>query len=220
MGDKSKEKGKAEVPKPKKGGFLRNIFYLALLALVALGILAYLSFDPQDLSDIDGYRAEEEIVPPAPPDIPGMLEDVMAKERTVTITEQQLNLYLRGTVRFSQEGFLKQWIQARGVWVRLESGQAEVILEREINGKRHTISMYLRPEQELDGDGVLHTKVHRSQGRWGRTKVLRGFLLLTSPSFKSLSASYSKELKALERLFESKVTITITDDHIELQPPR
>ena len=62
------------------------------------------------------------------------------------------------------------------------------------------------------------TKVHRSTGRWGRTRIFRGFMLLTKSSFESLGAVYAEELKVLEDLFRNKTRITITEGNLELSP--
>ena len=69
-----------------------------------------------------------------------------------------------------------------------------------------------------DDDSML-TKVHRSRGRWGRTRIFRGFMLLTNSSFKSLAAECSEELELLQTMFKNKVRITITEGAIELSPP-
>ena len=63
MADKDKSNAKLAIPAKKKGGGLKNIFMLAILALVVLGGLSYFTFEPQKLSDIDGY--EETIMRPA-----------------------------------------------------------------------------------------------------------------------------------------------------------
>ena len=137
----------------------------------------------------------------------------------VRITEKEINEYLLRTLKFEQGGVFKGRVTARGVWVRLEKDVAEIIIEREIMGKSHTISMFLRPEFEKQDDDSMLTKVHRSRGRWGRTRIFRGFMLLTNSSFKSLAAEYSEELELLQTMFKNKVRITITEGAIELSPP-
>jgi hypothetical protein len=79
--------------------------------------------------------------------------------------------------------------------------------------------MYLRPEQQEQEDGAMLTKVHRSTGRWGRTRIFRGFMLLTKSSFVSLAEAYPKELDLLQAMFRSKVRVTIEEGAIELSPP-
>ncbi len=215
------ENSKSEAPPPKKkSGCLKNVFFLSLLALVALGLLAYLSFDPQDLSDIQGYRDKPGLAPPAGRNLATVLENAAKNGHGVRITEKEINEYLLRTLKFEQGGVFKGRMAAKGVWVRLEEGVAEVIIEREVMGeRRHTISMFLRPEQKEGDDGSMLTKVHRSTGRWGRTRIFRGFMLLTKSSFENLAATYSDEFEILQTMFKKKVRITITADHIELSPP-
>ncbi|MFM1561779.1 MAG: hypothetical protein ACKJSK_20940 [Roseibacillus sp.] len=218
MADKGQAKSEAPPP-DRKSGCLKNVFLLSLLALAVLGLLGYLSFDPQPLDDIEGYREK-----PGPPPLTGrnlatVLENAAKNNHGVRITEKEINEYLLRTLKFEQGGVFKGRVTARGVWVRLEKDVAEIIIEREIMGKSHTISMFLRPEQEKQDDDSMLTKVHRSRGRWGRTRIFRGFMLLTNSSFKSLAAEYSEELELLQTMFKNKVRITITEGAIELSPP-
>lgn len=223
MADKAKEKGKLGPVPEKKGGLLKNIFFLSLLALVVLGGLGVLSFSPHDLSDIDGYYEEPGILPPPGRDLAQVLRDAAKSDERVIITEREINHYLQRTVKFEQEGLLQGQVRAKGVWVRLDEGVAEIVLERELaflDDRRHTISMFLKPSQRMNDDGSMSTKVHRSTGRYGKIKVIRGFMLLTKSSFESLGAVYSEELKLLKSMFEAKVAIKITTDYIQLDPPK
>lgn len=206
-------------PPPKKSSLLKNVFFLSVLALTVLGGLAYISFDPQNLTDIDGYREKPGPPPLTSRNLATVLENAAKNEHGVRITEKEINEYLLRTLKFEQEGVFKGRVAARGVWVRLEQDVAEVIIEREIMGKSHTISMYLRPEQQEEEDGAMLTKVHRSTGRWGRTKIFRGFMLLTKSSFVSLAEAYPQELDLLQSMFKSKVRVTIKDGVLELAPP-
>ena len=58
MGKKEEEK------KPKKSGCLKPLSFLLFLLIAALGAGVYFTFEPQDLSDIDGYREEPAAIPP------------------------------------------------------------------------------------------------------------------------------------------------------------
>ncbi len=59
-----KEKEKKEAAPEKKGGCMRWLLALSLLLLVVLGGFTWLTFDPQELSDIDGYRETSSLIPP------------------------------------------------------------------------------------------------------------------------------------------------------------
>ena len=217
----TKKTGSLPEPEPRRsGGCLKNLFMLALLALIVLGGLSFFTFEPQDLDDIDGYVAEASPLTPGGRNLASVLEEAVTEGREVTITEKEINDYIRRTLRFRQEGLFAKHVEMKGVWVRLENGAAEVIIEREINGQwRHTVSMFLKPKQTDGEDGKLVTSVPRSSGRFGRVRVIRGFLYLTRSSFESLASQYSNELDFVQRMFRNKVRITIGDGELKLSAP-
>jgi hypothetical protein len=230
MADKDKETGdksnpgkkrERKVPSPptRKALFFKNLFFLSLLGLVGIGLLASLSFDPQDLSDIDGYAEDSSALIPGGPDLANLLENAARNKNGVRITEEQINSYLRRTLIFEQEGWFKSFVSARGVWVRLQEDIVEVIIEREVWGKRHTISMLLQPEQTKQQDGRINTTVSRGKGKWGRTRVLNGFMLLTNSSFVSLRGAYSTETQQIWDMFRGRFQIKVSDGVLELSPP-
>ena len=60
---KEGEKPELSVPPPtRKSIILKNLLYVLLVGLIIVGTLGYLSFDPQDLSDVEGY--EPNPIPP------------------------------------------------------------------------------------------------------------------------------------------------------------
>ena len=219
--DSSKEKRKAPPP-TKKGTFFKNLFFVALLGLVVIGGLAYLSFDPQDLSDIEGYQ-EDRNDSPLPllggRNLGTVLENAAKNKHGVRITEEEINNYIRRTLKFEQEGWFKSFVTARGAWIKLEEGVIEVIIEREVWGKRHTISMLLRPEQSKQDDGRINTSVSRRRGKWGRTRVLNGFMLLTNSSFTALREAYAEETGQVWDMFRGRFQIKVSDGVMELSPP-
>lgn len=205
-------------PITRKGILLRLSTYLGLLSLLLIIGLSVLTFQPRDLSDIDGYREGAEPLPTSGPDLASVLRNAEKAGHSVIITEKELNEYLLRTLSFKQTGAFEGWFRARGVWVRLGEGEAEVILEREmLEGERHTISMILRPEQ-TETDSGLNTSVHRRRGWWGRVKVWGGMLRFTQSSFSSLADQYEEELELIEKLFRSQMRITIEDKKVTLIP--
>lgn len=218
MGDK-KEK-KETVEEKNKGGCMRSALLLSLLLLAVLGALTYLTFDPQDLSDIEGYRETPSLLPPSGRDLLKVLDAAQKGPHTATLTEREINAYLLRTLKRSQEGVFKDRVTLRGVWVRLTEGQAEVIIERELMGERlHTISMFLTIEQQLGENGQVTTLVHRSGGRFGRTRVAQGYLLLVMGAFDSLASTYGDELAIIRKMFKGMTRATINDGELVLKPP-
>ena len=219
--DSSKAKRKMSPP-TKRGTFFKNLFFISLRGLVVIGGLAYLSFDPQDLSDIEGYEKDRNDSPL--PLLGGrnlgtVLENAAKNKHGVRITEEEINNYIRRTLKFEQEGWFKSFVIARGVWVRLEEDVIEVIIEREVWGKRHTISMLLQVEQSMQDDGGINTSLRREKGKWGRTRVLNGFVLLTNSSFKALQEAYAEETERVWNMFSGRFQIKVSDGVMELSPP-
>lgn len=218
MGDK-KEKTET-VEEKKKGGCMRLLMILSLLLLAVLGAFTFLTFDPQDLSDIEGYREKPSLIPPPGRDLAKVLDAAQKGSHTATLTEREINAYLIRTLKLTQEGVFKDRVSLRGVWVRLTEGQAEVIIERDLMGeRRHTISMFLRIDQQLGENGQVTTEVHRAGGWFGRTRVAQGYLLLVMRGFDSLAASYGDELAIIRRMFKGMTRATINDGELVLKPP-
>ena len=225
--DESKERKEGEKPKlsapppTKKSIILKNLLYVLLVALTIVGILADLSFDPQDLSDVEGYESDSSRLPVGGRDLGAVLKDAEKNKRAVRITEEELNKYLRRTLKFEQGGWFKSFITARGAWIKLEEAGIEVIIEREIASwdRRHTVSMLLEIEQTVREDGGVDTTgLKRKWGKWGRSKVINGFVMLTQPSFRALKEAYSEEIKRFWRMLGS-FQIKISDGEIKLTPP-
>ena len=217
MGDKKETKGAGE---EKKGGCMRLVLVLSLLLLSVLGAFTYLTFDAQDLSDIDGYRETASLIPPPGRDLAKVLDAAQKGGHTATLTEREINSYLIRTLNGSQEGLFKDRVAMKGVWVRLTEDQAEVIIEREIMGeRRHTISMFLNIEQQLGEDGQVKTQVVRPGGWFGRTRVVGGYLHLVNGSFDSLAAAYGDELAIIRKMFKGMTRATINDGELVLTPP-
>lgn len=215
---KNEESREKEEP-GKKGGCMRTVLVLALLLLAVLGVLTYLTFDPQDLSDIEGWREDVSPIPAPGRDVGKVLESALKGRHSATLTEREINHYLVNTLKISQEGFFKDRVELKGVWVRLTENQAEVIIEREIMGeRRHTISMFLEIEQLLGDKGQVTTMVHRSGGRFGRTEVPQGYLLIVMGAFDSLGTAYGDELAMFRKMFKGMTRVMIKEGELVLTP--
>ena len=219
---KEGEKPELSVPPPtRKSIILKNLLYVLLVGLIIVGTLGYLSFDPQDLSEVEGYEPDSSRLPVGGRDLGAVLKDAEKNKREVRITEEELNKYLRRTLKFEQGGWFKSFVTARGAWIKLEEAGIEVIIEREIAswGRRHTVSMLLEIEQTVREDGGIDTTgLKRKWGKWGRSKVINGFVVLTQPSFRALKEAYAEEIKRFWRMLRS-FRIKISDGEIKLSPP-
>lgn len=208
----------AEEKDEKKGGCLGKL--LVMFVLVLLGGFATALFfiaQAQDTSDIRGYGG----VNPAAEqrDLKKVLENSIARGHPLTLTEEEINRYIRSTLAGRQAGQLAPWVELKGVAVRTEDERVEVVIERVIAGRPFTVSMYLSIEQQELPDGRIETYVHRHGGkmigrlpqpmlggRFGRVQVPQGFLLLVLNSFEQISALYQEELVlALEEMARIRI---------------
>ncbi len=112
---------------------------LMFLTLGAIGFLVALTWIPQDLSDMQGYRSAGEA-----PDLPGIFRRAAAQREEVVFTERDINRYLNNTLKFGQEGLFTIIARPYGVGVRIHNGYVELVLDRLIGSQVHqTVSIYL-----------------------------------------------------------------------------
>jgi hypothetical protein len=190
---------------------MKRFFVLFTLAFVgALGFGIYLSFQSQDLGDIDGRDEDDRARNPS--SVPGMIEFAAKSRNGVIITEREINTWLANTLKARQEGTLADHVEIKGVWVRFdeeEGGRAEIIIEREIKGRPQTVSMFVRIERKKREDGTFTTYIHKDGGRlwnllavggkFGKARVPQGFLFFTQDSFAALAKLFEKELTWMEK---------------------
>jgi hypothetical protein len=206
-----------------------TLFVLGLLGGLALSF--YLISQPQEMGDIDGARAASALAPVR--DLKTVVQNAIDRGYSVTLSEEEINGYLARTLLARQAGLLSEHVSLDGVWVRLEPGRAEIIMERRILGRPSTVSSYVRIEQteELNGrtrtqiipnggpylDGV---KVNRG-GRFGRLVVPEGFLHLTKPAYKALAGVYGHETPEgweSDLQFGAMSKVRIEDGRLMLEP--
>lgn len=216
---------KTTAPTPPRGCFSRLIVLILLLLVVGLGFSLYFMAQPQDLSDIQGYKEESREL--LRRDIKSMLQKSHDTKYPVTFTEGQINQWLLGVLRSKQRGPLAELVSLDGVWVRLEDGRAELVMERKVMGKPFTVSMYLQIQQTENEDST-HTEVQRHGGpyhkflpfpkcggRFGQLPVPQGFLLLVMPSFDNLAKAFPDEIRLG---FAEMTRIKIEDERLILDP--
>lgn len=186
------------------GGCLRKLLMMILLiGGLVLGVaLAFVS-QAQNLTDIGGYGAA---AAPAR-DLKTVLQNAVTRRYAVTLTETELNQWLGRTLVAKQGGCLAGQVTFERVWVRLEDGRAEVVMERKILGLPFTVSMYLQVEQTEGPKGVftevlLHGGPYFQSnlplpprgGRFGQLVVPQGFLHLVVPAYERLAALFGDEI--------------------------
>ena len=217
------EKNRAE----KRAGCVGRLAVLfVLLFLVGLGAALFFIALPQDVSDISGYGFSAEGRNRR--DVVRALERSIEQGRPVTLSETDVNAFIRRTLEVKQGGLLGKWVSIEGVGVRFHDGYAEVVIERRIVDRPFTVSMFLGIEQTESADGKITTYVNRHGGpfveqvprlnrggRFGQLVVPQGFLVLVLGSFEQLAAAYDREL---ELAVEEMSRIRIEENKLVLDP--
>lgn len=207
----------------KPTGFLHKVAVcFVTVTLSGLAIAVFLMIQPQSLGDIDGLDGSDS----DGRDVAAVLRESQQRQIPVTLTEEEINHWLAGTLEVKQGGMFGKSMEFKRVAVRLTDGQAEVVMERELASRPFTVSMFVSIEQVRDGDRLrtelnLHGSARRSLpavlmgGRFGRMIVPQGFLRLVVPSYESLAEALLEELN---NGFSNMVIIRIEDKKLVLDP--
>ena len=223
---------KQETPK-RRGSCLGKLVSLFTFAGVAgLGVAVWFIFQPQDLSDIQGTAASASGAKAR--DLRQVLRNAVNQSFPLSLTEEEINLYIKQTLAAKQGGVLEPFVTLQDVRVRLEKERAEVIIVRSVMGRPLTTSMYFRVEQLIELNDRAVTNVIRDGGtyfpqmpesplaqklmkggRFGQLVVPQGFSLLVLPSFEKLAGVYKTELSSA---FEEMARITVEEGKLVLDP--
>lgn len=221
-----------EAPK-KKGSCIGKLTALFVFGgLIGLGAAVFFILQPQDLSDLEGSGPGA--VGKSSRDLQEVMQNALDGGYSLSLTEEEINLYLRDTLKAEQAGMLASQVSIRSVAVRLDEARAEVIIEREVAGRPLTLSMFLRVEQTELPTGTINTEIfldggpyHESLpwpavgGRFGRLPVPQGFLVLVLPSFKNLAGVYrtdgAEAVKALD-FIDEMARIRVEEGKLVLDP--
>lgn len=169
-----------------------------------LGVALWFLFQPQDLSDIEGIGPAS--AGKSSRNLQEVLKSSVRRSYSLTLSEEEINLYLRQTLEAKQGGWLGSFVELRGVCVRLEEDLAEIIMERSVMGHAFTVSMFVRVEQNETLQGVERSVLRdggpymedaprlKRGGRFGKLVIPQGFLLLVLPSFEKFAGVYAKEI--------------------------
>jgi len=165
---------------------------LASLILVGMfGVLVYLMFQPEDLSDVDGYKDGV----PETQEVSNLLNRLarnVSADREIVFTEEEINHYVERLVTIEQTGALADAATFDGVAIRLEADQASIIFDRTVRGNKHTISIQVRASS--DGKKWVTEFVG---GKVGQLHVPGGAVRLSKPSITDLAKVFSRELEII-----------------------
>lgn len=168
-----------------------SLFLSFTLALLLLLIKLWV---PQDLSDIAGYNDDA-----AARDLTALIRN--ANGAPVTITEAELNRYLRDTCRMRQTGIFSIITHCQGIAVRLHNGYAELVFDRLMGANMHqTTAVYLTFTQENHlGSPELKAELRSSEpllgampngGSIGSVALPQRHVLMLKPALESLISCY------------------------------
>lgn len=217
----------AEPKQPKSsGGCLSKLLILPLLAAaIGLGTAVFFVVQPQDLTDLGGYGPTAKAAPVR--DMKVVLKNAIDRGYPLNLSEAEINQWLGHTLVTRQGGFLEGKVTLERIWVRLEEGRAEVIMERNLLGQPFTVSMYLQVERMEGPKGPMtEIRLHGGPyhpdfpdppegGRFGKLVVPQGFLLLVMPAYEKLAALFPEEI---ELGLREMSRIKIEKGHVVLDP--
>lgn len=191
-------------PPPRPGCLQRLMGSILFLSAAGLAVALYFVSRPQDLSAVGGYGEE---APASARDMRALLRNSLDRGFPVTLTEQELNAWLRASLEARQGGLLGgRMVEIQGVWVRLHEGYGELIVEREAFGHPLTVSTFFSVETITEGNrrdhqwgfhgGSYHENLPHPKrgGRFGQLVVPQGFQLLVRPSLRNLHQAYEAEI--------------------------
>lgn len=196
------------------------LFVFSTVCGLVIAVIAILT--PQNAHDVAGLDVAD-----GGRDVSAVLRESQQRQVPVTLTEAEINQWLARVVKPRQGGRFGEHAEIKRVYVRIREGLGEAVIEREIGGRRFTVSMFFSIRQTQNNDRVstvlyLHGGKYSRLipgltrgGRFGRMVMPQGFLNMVFPSFEALGEALSEELT---NGFQDMVFIRLGDQRIELDP--
>lgn len=205
-GEEEEEEEEEEFPEENFLAALRRWLWRGFNFWGIISVSLFLSFSlvllillvklwiPQDLSDIAGYNDTA-----AARDLTALIRN--ANGATVSVSEAELNRYLRDTCRMRQTGIFSIITHCQGMAVRIHNGYAELIFDRLMGANMHqTTAVYLSftqenklgsPELKVElrgGEPLLGTMPNG--GSIGSIALPQRHVLMLRPALESLISCY------------------------------
>lgn len=220
--------------KSKFSFFRFLVALLVIVANVAMGAFVYFSWQPRDLSDIDGREVDSVSKKP----VVDLMEKMQAAKNglyEINITEEELNQYIATKIKLVQSGVVDEYVDVKGVYVDLKPDVMEIIIEREINyvdpaakeGEENskvpflpmdnTVSMKLKIYTTPAEEGGTKRIVEFPGGSFGKAPAPGQFVLAVKDSFEQIAEHFSKEI---DIAYNEMTRIEIKDGVITLDPRR
>ena len=164
-----------------------------LFLLFVCGFVYYLALQPEITEDISGFHPTSGT---KSPNLMSLLAVGLSSGKDLAITEGDINRYLAATVRAKQNGPTVGNPEFRGIAVRLEDGHIEVLVERTLFGRKHTMATHFVLVQKNEGGERLWS-LDTDGGKFGRLPVNGLFLRLGWRPLVKLAHAYDQELRIL-----------------------
>jgi len=224
---------KATAPR-KGGGKIKFLFILLILGILG-GMVAYVYFAWQN-KDLSGIAGRDKIIAKntasAEIDVFKKLQNAYNGNYVVTLTEEEINLYIAKRLSMKQDGPLKGFSKIKGVYVDLTPNMMEVFIEREIaqygedgvpkteyiKPFDHTISMKFKIyTKENTNDSGTTNIVEFPGGTIGKSPAPGMFVKVMKPSFDAIATFFEKEIELAHGRI---IHIKIEDGKVTLDPRR
>ncbi len=129
----------------------------------------------------------------------------------LTFREEEINAWLSKRLEVKQGGALAPFAKVRGVWVDFKQDEIEIIIERDIQGRIHTASLFMQFNRSKQGFSISRHSSHI-----GQVRAPGGFARLIMPAFSNLAEELADELKPY---YDKKIRdVRVEDGKITLDP--
>ena len=180
-----------------------HTFHLSLiLGIVWIHILI---LSPEALEDIEGQKFNNKV----PKDLLDQVVATIDSGNSFECSEEALNQYLGSIISVKESERIGQFIEFKGLFVRLLEGEFDLIFVREAFGKTVTSSVRftMRPK-----DSGIEIKV--KAGKYGKLQVPSGFMNLMRSGIMRVGNVLGIEKKILSR----PLSVKLRDGWIRLDP--
>jgi hypothetical protein len=129
-----------------------------------------------------------------------MRQSAIKRSSRIEITEDSLNACIAARLGSSVDPRLAEWAQFDRLSIRLTDGMAQAVMEWDVMGHVHTISVNLSVERV---DEEFEVRV--LEGAFGQLQVIRGLLRPMAPTFRRLGDVFGPEIRSLFRMNQIEI---------------
>lgn len=186
---------------------VKLVFFHAFNLSLIFGIvwIHILILSPEALEDIKGRKLHNK----APKDLLDQVVAAIDSGNSFECSEEALNQYLGSIINAKESEKIGQFIEFKGLFVRLLEDELDLVFVREIFGKIVTSSVRFAMSST---DSGIEIKV--KAGRYGMLQVPGGFMNLMRSSIMRIGNVLEAEKKILSR----PLSVKLRDGWIRLDP--